>query len=92
MRYLQLGRLSFLKELEPYNVELGLDIETIQKEVTPSEAPEGKVLREAAEARVLARMRRVNFGPIGQSRRKIFLAKMMSSSNVSALGRLEFLI
>ena len=92
MRYLQLGRLSFLKELEPNNIDLGQDIETIKREVSPSEAPEEKIFREAAEARVLDRMSRENFRPIGQSQRKVFLAKMMSACNVSALERLEFLI
>ena len=62
------------------------------KEVSPSEAPEEKIFREAAEGRVLAKIRMENFGPIGQSRRKVFLAKMLSASNVSSLERLEFLI
>ena len=92
MQYLQLSRLSFLKELHPDNVQLAQDLETILKEVSPSEAPEEKIFREAAEGRVLAKIRMENFGPIGQSRRKVFLAKMLSASNVSSLERLEFLI
>ena len=92
MKYLQDCRLSALKDLHPGDVQLAQDLETISAEVSADEAAEEKLFREAAETRVLAKMRLENFGPIGQSRKKVFLAKMMSASNVTSLERLEFLI
>ena len=49
MKYLQLARLSVLKDLHADNAELAHDLETILEEVSTSEAPEEKIFREAAE-------------------------------------------
>ena len=87
MKYLQDCRLSALKDLHPGGVQLAQDLETISAEVTANEAAEEKLFREAAETRVLSKMRLENFGPIGQSRKKV-----LPASNVTSLERLEFLI
>ena len=79
MKYLQDCRLSALKDLHPGDVQLAQDLDTISAEVTANEAAEEKLFREAAETRVLSKMRLENFGPIGQSRKKVFLAKMLSA-------------
>ena len=83
MKYLQDCRLSALKDLHPGDVQLAQDLETISAEVSADEAAEEKLFREAAETRVLAKMR---------LEKKVFLAKMLSASNVTSLERLEFLI
>ena len=37
-------------------------------------------------------MREENFGPIGQSFKKIHLAKMLTAQSVGALGRMDFIV
>ena len=75
MRYLQLGRLSLLKQRHQDNLQLAEDLEIVMQDVPINEEEDERVRREAAEERVLAMMREENFGPIGQSSRKVHLAK-----------------
>ena len=84
---LQLGRLSLLVQRHP---EVAADVEAVLKEV-PVDQDE-KAGREAAEERVLVLMREENFGPIGQSYRKVHLAKQLNAQSVAALGRMDFLV
>ena len=64
----------------------------VLKEVPVEEQLDEKVGREEAEQRVLALMQGENFGPIGQSSKKVLNAKMLTAQSTSALGRLEFLV
>lgn len=89
MRHLQLGRLSLLVQRHP---EVAADVEEVLKEVPADENQDEKAVREAAEERVLVLMREENFGPIGQSYRKVHLAKQLNAQSVAALGRMDFLV
>ena len=92
MRYLQLGRLSLLKQRHQDNLQLAEDLEIVMQDVPINEEEDEKVRREAAEERVLAMMREENFGPIGQSFRKVNLAKLLTAQAVGALGRMDYLV
>ena len=92
MRALQIARLSLLKTLYPDNMQFAQDINVVFKEVPVDEQQDEKVGCEEAEQRVLTIMREENFGPIGQSSRKVLLAKMLTSQGISALDRMDFLV
>ena len=92
MRNLQLGRLSLLVQRHPENLQLAEDVELVLEEVPDDETKDEKVGREAAEERVFVMMREENFGPIGQSFRKVHLAKLLTAQAVGALGRMDFLV
>ena len=82
MRYLQLGRLSLLKQRHQDNLQLAEDLEIVMQDVPINEEEDEKVRREAAEERVLAMMRE----------EKVHLAKLLTAQAVGALGRMDFLV
>ena len=92
MRHHQLGRLSILVQRYPENLQLAEDVELVLKEVPVDENQDEKIVREAAEERVLVVMRMENFGPIGHSFKKVHLAKMLTAQFVGALGRMDFIV
>ena len=73
-------------------MQLAQDIQVVLKEVPVDEQQDEKVGREGVDQKVLTMMQEENFGPIGQSFRKVLHAKMLTSLSTSALGRMDFLV
>ena len=91
MRRIQLGRLTLLAQRHPDNIQLAEDLGVVVGAVPVDETEDQKTRREGAEERVLTMMRMENFGPIGQSVEKVYLAKMLSAQGVGAIDRMDFL-